>query len=91
MAYDPWFEYDGAAAEIFRIEGNVCFAKVPPGFEIRYELYDYCPNGDRRMAITVSPMPPEPCWRCGGSGFMPQEETMNSPVDVPCPACKVPA
>lgn len=43
----------------FRIEGNVCFAKVPPGFEIRYEIYDLYPDGSKNMAITIKPMPPE--------------------------------
>lgn len=43
----------------FRIEGNICFAKVPPGFEIRYEIYDLYADGSKNMAITIRPMPPE--------------------------------
>lgn len=44
----------------FRIEGSFCFAKVPPGFEIRYEVYDLYPDGSKNMLIRVAPMPPEP-------------------------------
>lgn len=51
----------------FRIEGPVCFANVPPGFEIRYELYDLYPDGSKNMAITIRPMPPDE----------PEEETLT--------------
>lgn len=44
----------------FRLEGSVCFAKVPPGFEIRYEIYDLYPDGSKNMAITVRAIPPDP-------------------------------
>ncbi len=41
----------------FRLDGSFCFAKVPPGFEIRYELYDHYPDGSKNMLIRISPIP----------------------------------
>lgn len=39
----------------FRIEGSVCFAKVPPGFELEFELYDLYPDGSKNMLIKIIP------------------------------------
>jgi hypothetical protein len=39
----------------FRIEGPVCFAKCPPGFELRIDLYDLYPDGSKNLLITIAP------------------------------------
>lgn len=41
----------------FTIEGSICFAKIPPGFEILYELYELYPDGSKRMLIRIAPIP----------------------------------
>lgn len=44
----------------FTLEGSMCFAVVPPGMEIRIELYDHYPNGDRRYLVRLGAIPPKP-------------------------------
>lgn len=42
----------------FKIEGPFCFAKVPPGFDIETELYDFYPDGSKNLILRVVPLPP---------------------------------
>jgi hypothetical protein len=42
----------------FHIEGNVCYAICPPGFDIQFEIRDVFGDGARRYAITVVPVEP---------------------------------